>query len=178
MKQHWPHAPPHWIHAPGCYFVTASTLHKIHIFDTPEKLDMVTEMLLESAAKCGWSLRAWAVMANHYHFVAASPVDGGETLRSWLTEFHRDSATEINRIDDAGGRRVWFQFRDTQLTYQTSYLARIHYTNQNPVHHHLVRQANDYPWCSAAWFEKTAPLSFVKSVRRFSLDRVKVDDDF
>jgi putative transposase len=178
MKQHWPHAPPHWIHEAGSYFVTASTLHKHHIFDTPEKLDIVTELLLSIADEHQWKLRAWAVMSNHYHIVAGSPVDGGHSLRDWLGKLHRCSALAVNEIDQTPDRRVWFQFRDTQLTYQTSYLARLNYTNQNPVHHGLVKSATDYRWCSAAWFEKHAPKSFVKSVARFPLDRVKVDDDF
>ena len=178
MKQFWPHAPPHWLHEAGLYFVTASTLHKIKIFNTTEKLDLLTETLLLSAEKFGWNLRAWAVMANHYHVVAQSPRSGGTSLRNWLTELHRDTATRVNTMDSTPGRRVWFQFRDTQLTYQTSYLARLHYTNQNPVHHGLVRCAQDYPWCSAAWFAKHATPSFVKSVARFPLDQIRVEDDF
>ncbi len=178
MKKFWPHAPPHWTHEAGLYFVTASTLHQIKIFDTPEKLDTILEILLYSAEQYDWKLRAWAVMANHYHLIAQSPATGGDSLKDWLTSLHRDSATQINKIDNTPGRRVWFQFRDTQLTYQKSYLARLNYTNQNPVHHGLVKCARDYPWCSASWFEKNAPSSFVKSVSRFPLDRVKVDDDF
>ena len=34
-----------------------------------------------------------------------------------------------------------------------SYLARLNYVHQNPVKHGLVRVANQYRWCSAAWLE-------------------------
>jgi hypothetical protein len=50
--------------------------------------------------------------------------------------------------------------------------------HQNPVKHGLVPVANQYPWCSAAWFERTAPAAMVKSIYRFKVDQVRVRDDF
>ena len=174
----WPHAPPHWLHSPGTYFVTAGTLHKQRIINTPEKLDFVTGAMLDSAKQFDWELRAWAVLINHYHFVAISPEGTAQSLREWLKELHKTTATLLNQIDETPGRRVWFQFRDTHLTHQTSYLSRLRYTHSNPVHHGLVKNARDYRWCSAAWFETNAPKSFVASVERFKIDKLNVWDDF
>jgi putative transposase len=53
-------------------------------------------------------------------------------------------------------RKVWHNFWDTRLMYEKSYLARLNYTHQNAVTHRLVPVANQYPWRSAAWFERTA----------------------
>jgi hypothetical protein len=39
--------------------------------------------------------------------------------------------------------------------------------------HGLVPVANQYPWCSAAWFERTAP-AMVKSIYRFKTDQVDI----
>ena len=69
-------------------------------------------------------------------------------------------------------------FRDTRVTHQTSYMARLRYVNQNPVHHQLVPEASLYRWCSAAWFETNAPKSFVESVARFKTDKLDIWDDF
>lgn len=69
-------------------------------------------------------------------------------------------------------------FRDTRITHQTSYMARLRYVNQNPVHHRLVPEASRYRWCSAAWFETNAPKSFVESVARFKTDKLDIWDDF
>ena len=52
------------------YFVTAGTLHKQHYLNTPRKLELVERMLLSYAKRFGWQLEAWAVLVNHYHFVA------------------------------------------------------------------------------------------------------------
>jgi putative transposase len=54
----------------------------------------------------------------------------------------------------------------------------LNYVHQNPVKHGLVRVANQYPWCSAAWFERTASTAMVKSIYRFKTDSVRVVDDF
>jgi len=50
--------------------------------------------------------------------------------------------------------------------------------HQNPVTNGLVRVANQYRWCSAGWFERTASPAQVKTVYRMKIDRVKVVDDF
>src|SRR5207244_2940770 len=42
----WPHAPVHRLSAHGIYFITAGTLHKQHLFDTPAKRDLLERMLL------------------------------------------------------------------------------------------------------------------------------------
>jgi hypothetical protein len=57
-------------------------------------------------------------------------------------------------------------------------LSPIHYVHQNPVHHGIVRNASEYRWCSAAWFERSARPAFVKSVYRFRTERIMVEDDF
>ena len=123
-------------------------------------------------------MRAWAELANHYHFLADSPEGTGESLRVWLREFHRSTSVALNKLDSAERRRVWFQFRETRITHQTSFLARLRYVNENAVHHKLVAVARDYRWCSAAWFETNAPASFVASVARFKMDKLNIEDDF
>jgi len=73
---------------------------------------------------------------------------------------------------------VWFNFRETRLTNQRSYLARLNYVHQSAVKHGLVPVACQYPWCSAAWFERTASAAIVKSIDRFKTDRISVADEF
>jgi len=173
----WPHAPVHRLSEHGIYFVTAGTLHKQRLFDTPAKLDLLERMLLSLAGKWVWQLEAWAVLANHYHFVARGAPDSGP-MREFLRELHSRSAIELNRMDGVEGRTVWHNFRDTRLTHQYSYLARLNYVHRNAVKHGLVAVANQYPWCSAAWFERTASPAQVKTIYRFKIDQLEVEDDF
>ena len=173
----WPHAPPHRLTERDTYFVTASTYQKAGYFRGAQRLEVLQRGLLTVAAKHGWDLEAWAVFSNHYHFVAKSPADPG-TLPDMLKELHVKLSGWVNRLDQTPARKVWHNFRETQLTHLTSYFARLNYTHGNAVHHGLVTVAKDYPWCSAAWFEENSSPAIVKSIRRFKTDKVKVEDEF
>jgi putative transposase len=177
LSKDWPHAPVHRLTEYGIYMVTAGTLHKQGLFNTPDKLDLLERQLLSLSRKHGWQLEAWAVLVNHYHFVArGSP--NSTPMREFLRELHSRSARELNQMDAVEGRTVWHNFWDTRLTYQHAYLARLNYVHQNAVKHGLVAVANQYPWCSSAWFERTASPAQVKMTYGFKIDRVKVPDDF
>jgi putative transposase len=176
----WPHAPTHQLSTRGTYFLTASTYKKEHHFRSAKRLRVLHRGLLTVAEKFGWRLEAWAVFSNHYHFIGHSPdnAEDASSLADMLSVLHVKTAEWVNKLDDAPGRQVWFNFRETKLTHQRSYLARLNYVHQNPVRHKLVPVANQYPWCSAAWFERTASAAMVKSIYRFKTDLISVTDDF
>jgi putative transposase len=172
----WPHAPLHRFGEAGVYFITAGTQYKQPFFRAPEALDALRDSLFEHATTNDCWLQAWTLLSNHYHLVIAC--DDGGKVRRMLQRFHIESAIESNRRDGAKGRKVWFQYWDTQLTYERSWLARLRYTHENAVHHGLVVNAEHYPWCSASWFTRTARPSFVSTVKSIKIDRVKVFDAF
>jgi len=175
ITKDWPHAPIHRLGAHGVFIVTAATLYKEHLFAGNERLDMLEGSLLSLAKKYLWQLEAWAVFSNHYHFVGRGN-DQSEHLRTFLKHLQTESACKLNDLDRAPGRQVWFNFWDTKLTYERSYLARLNYVHQNPVKHGLVRVANQYPWCSAGWFERTASPATVKTIYSFKTDKLQIDD--
>ena len=172
-----PHAPLHRFDSSGIYMVTASTLEKRHLFTTPNKLDLLENELLSLAQKYKWNLEAWAVFKNHYHFVARKE-PGSAALNKFLGHLHTATATKLNQIDGALGRCVWFNFWDTKLTYERSYLARLNYVHRNAVKHGLVLVPSAYPWCSAAWFERTASVAMIKTIYSFKTDKLRIDDDY
>ena len=173
----WPHAPVHYLGAQGAYIVTAATYQKHPFFTHSERLDLLQDALLELASRYQWRLQAWAVFPNHYHFVAMAPADPS-TLRELLRHLHSDTARWVNGLDSAAGRRVWFNFWETHLSYERSYLARLRYVHENAVHHAVARRAVDYRWCSARWFEASADPAFQRTLATFKTDRLRVRDDF
>jgi putative transposase len=176
----WPHAPLHQLCQSGTYLVTSSTYQKEHFFRGAERLAVLHRGLLTVARDFGWRLEAWAVFSNHYHFVGHSPDDkpDASNLSDMISVLHAKTSSWLGRVDKAPGRQMWFNFWETRLTYQKSYLTRLNYVHQNPVRHGLVLVANQYPWCSAAWFERTASPATVKAIYRFNTDRAHVADDF
>ncbi|MGA2240833.1 MAG: hypothetical protein ABSH11_02190 [Verrucomicrobiota bacterium] len=172
----WPHAPAHWLFEPGIYMVTAGTYQKTPHLNAPARLDFFLESLFNYAGEFKWSLHAWAVLANHYHFIAAS--QNPATLRRFIGKLHMKSAQELNCQDQTPGRKVWFQFRDSHITFERSYLARLHYVPYNPAIHGVAEPAENYKWCSASWFTRSATSAFVNTVKNFKTDHLNVPDDF
>jgi len=158
--------------------VTAATYQREPLFKSRLRLRYLTESLIEAGDSYRWTLEAWAVMANHYHFIGKAPDEGAENLRVFLSAVHRRTATWLNRLDGTPGRKVWHNYRESSLTFENSYYARLHYVMNNPVHHGLVLCANQYPWCSAGWFERHAPPAFQKTVKSFPIDNLSIEDDF
>ncbi len=171
----WPHGPLHRLAEGGAFMVTASTYDRHPLLNTPSRLTLVLDTLFELAAEMGWLLQAWAVLSNHYHFVAQSSQDG-ETLRPLIMKLHGRTSKRINEEDGTKGRRVWFQYWDSLLTYERSYFARLNYVHQNPVKHGLVQQAEAYRWCSAGWFARTATPAFYRRISGMATDRLRVLD--
>jgi putative transposase len=143
------------------------------------RLAVLHRGLLRLTYDFGWQMEAWAVFSNHYHIVAHSPANelDASNLRVILSLLHEQTAKWVNRLDHSPGRKIWFNFRETRLTYQKSYLARLNYTHQNAVRHGLVAAAHLYPWCSASWFERTASPAQIRAIYRFRTDRIKLEDE-
>jgi putative transposase len=177
MKMPWHHSPIH-LFTPGMiYMVTAGTMLKEHFFKGSDRLEFLQDTLLQTLELHGWIVQAWAVFVNHYHFIARAPMLG-VSISGLIQEIHSISAIEVNRLDGIHERQVWFQYWDKMLTYEKSWLVRLNYVNNNAVHHQLVRTATDYPYCSAAWFEREVNPGFCRKVKSFRYDKLKVVDTF
>jgi len=177
LVRDWPHSPIHRLELTGAFIVTGATYLKKPTFAGHQRLEYLCDLLLELAEKYQWQLQAWAVFPNHYHFIALSPAEAG-TLTAFTRHLHSLSTIQANRWDGAAGRKVWFQYWETNLTYPESYFARLGYVHRNAVHHQIVREASLYPWCSAGWFQRRATSSFYKRIMQMKIDRVNVQDEF
>lgn len=173
----WPHAPPHRLENSGVYYVTARCADRRHLLHIPERRDFFQQSLFDLAKQYGWKLEAWAVLSNHYHLVAHSPVEGGGSLRKFLQHLHSAATKESNRLDSTPGRnRLWQNYRDTHLTLPRGYLARLNYVHNNAAHHRLVAHGWQWPWCSAAAFEKAVTPAWSKTVYSFKYDEIAEAD--
>jgi len=173
----WHHRPAHVFEPNQLYMVTAGTLHKEMFFKGADRLGLLQNHLFSLSEKFGWELQAWALFPNHYHFIAKAP-DDAKTLKILVRQFHSLTARELNQLDNLSGRKVWFQYWDTCLTYEKSYYARLNYVMNNPVRHGLASVASAYRFCSAGWFETESDQGFVNKVRSFQYDQVRLQDEF
>ena len=177
----WPHAPPHRLQLGGVYFVTARTAERRHLLADDAMKDWFQAALFELAKEFGWRLEAWAVLANHYHFIAHSPEraeDGAGSLRAWVRKLHSLATKELNRRENQPGRtRLWLNYRETRLTHPHSYLARLNYVHHNAVHHGLVRAGCEWRWCSARAFQAAVTPAWYKTVTSFRYEELAERDE-
>ncbi|GMV99189.1 MAG: hypothetical protein AMXMBFR84_03280 [Candidatus Hydrogenedentota bacterium] len=176
-SSYWHHAPPHVFIPDSTYFITAGTVDRAHLFNTSEKRDSLVAQFAADVERAAWQLHAWVFFANHYHFVAFAP-EGALPMKRLLQAFHSNSARALNTVDGTPGRKVWHQYRDTRLTFERSYLARMRYVLENPVKHGLVKVSEEYRWGSMRWFLKEGNPGFQKTVLSFNIDRISIDDDY
>jgi putative transposase len=172
----WPHSPPHRLSEQGAYIVTAGTYLKEPYFRSAQRLTFLCETLLRLASQESWGLHAWAVFPNHYHFVGESQRPA--TLAALIRKLHSITAREVNAMDGRASRKVWFQYWDRHLTFAESYFARLNYVHQNVVRHGLVKIASAYSWCSAGWFERSAPSAYFRRISKLPIDELSVPDDY
>lgn len=177
VYKEYTHAPSHLFQTDRNYIITAGTYKKEPFYNSPSKLDLMQSLLFEESGKWQWELEAWALFANHYHFIAKSPEDP-TSLKKFIQAFHSKSAIQLNKMDHQPGRKIWYQYWDTCITHQSSYLARLNYVHNNPVKHGLVHIATEYKWCSMRWFEANAQETFRKSVLSIGTERINVYDEF
>ena len=160
----------------GAFIITAAAKHKVHVFDCNHLLEFLTATLLEETHKDGWELHAWAVLSNHYHFVGrcSDPIKMPATIR----KIHSITAIEANKYSGKPGREVWYQYWDSAITFERSWLARIKYVSENPVKHGVAKRAVDYPYCSAAWMACRFESEFAKSIDSFDTGLLEIADAY
>jgi putative transposase len=87
---------------------------------------------------------------------------------------HSINAKFVNRIDGIAGRKVWYNYWDSCIQNEVSYLARLRYVMMNPVKHGLVQNAEEYPFSSYKYFMESSEPGFQKRVFA-SYEDVKVE---
>jgi putative transposase len=172
-----PNTPPHWFVPNAIYMVTGAVLYKQPLLNTDEKLANFCETLLERAKMAGWSLEAWFVMRNHYHFVARSP-ENAQSLKNLIQAIHSINAKFVNRMDGTPGRKVWYNYWDSCIQSERSYRARLNYVIINPVKHGLAQHPAEYPFSSYHWFYENTKPDFLQAVMAESVDFEQIVDDF
>src|SRR5689334_14043932 len=110
---HWSHAPIHFNTTDAIYIVTCGTYLKQHLYRTPADLDLFQSQLFAVAREHRLVLHAWCVLINHYHLVIDARKD---SLEAFFRHLHSIAAIELNKRHGASGRKVWFQYRESEIT--------------------------------------------------------------
>ena len=177
MFKEYSHNPPHLFRPNAIYVITGSLINKRHLLNSNDKKRFFCETLFERASKLDWKLEAWACLSNHYHFIAHAP-ENALSMRALIRSVHSLSARYVNSIDNKPGRRVWWNYWDTCIRNERSYLSMLRYVHENPVKYGFVDKAEDYPFCSYRWFLNVTDPDFQREVLTQPIKQVQVYDEF
>jgi len=171
------HNPPHLFLSNATYIITASTYKRKRFFLTEDLRSLLLSSILHYFSKYSWCIKAYAILANHYHLLALAS-ENNTSLSIIINNIHRYTAHKINEINSTPGMKVWWNYWDTCLTYENSYYARLNYIHFNPVKHGYVDDPTKWKFSSYNEFCELDYPEAKKVEKEFPFDRVKVFDEF
>jgi putative transposase len=126
------------------------------------------------ALRYSWTIEAWCVLSDHYHFIARSPPNAS-VLSQFIRTNHSTTARYVNKIDKKPGRKVWWNYWDTCITYEKSYFARLRYIHLNALKHGFVENPEEYLHSSYSWFIDKSTAVMKNLVLTAPIDQLDVE---
>ena len=148
MLKQYRHAPTHILLDDHVYFLTGSIYHKKLLLENPTAKEIFLKYLFHYHEKFGWTIKEWAVLNNHYHFLSHVPIGG--LIPKMINSLHRASAFYIMRELDIRVQPFWYQYWDRCIRNDDDYFKTACYILYNPVKHGLIgeKELGRYPYCS------------------------------
>jgi putative transposase len=128
--------PPHIYQDNSCYFITARTVHGRNLLDSDAKRRLMRDILRKAIEQHDIRLYAWVILANHYHLLLRT---GDTPIFKFIKRLHGQSAVELNKMDDAPKRKVWYQYWDRFPRNEHEFWAYFNYIHINPIKHNCVQ---------------------------------------
>ena len=150
MLKRYPHAPAHLFLPDVKYWVTGSAYKHRKFFKDPETKWQMVKILATGCEKFAWQLEDWVILDDHYHLMLRASEDGKKTIADLMNNFHKFSAMWIRKHypEFKAEKRIFCNYWDKCITYESSYYARLNYLYNNPVKHGYVEKPEDYPFGS------------------------------
>lgn len=173
------HNPPHLFRPKTKYFITGSIYGKLNLLSSGECKTKLLEYVFRSADNFEWVLEDWVILNNHYHLMLESPEDP-TTLGEMMGNIHRYSAIWINKNVDFKKEfdKIWHNYWDKCLTFESSYYTRLNYIWFNPVKHRLVD--DPISWEFGSYFHRyNDEKEYLQRINKmYPHKNIKIDDNF
>ena len=169
------HNPPHLFVEYSKYFFTGATYLRRHYFRTDKAKNRLLYSIRKGFEDSNWSLEDWVILDNHYHIMVDSK-NQNSNLSKIIQDIHKFTAIWLNKYDNLYGRRVWFNYWDKCISYESSYFSRLNYIWYNPVKHGYCQYAEDYAFGSFSQ-RLLEDAEYMEQIRiKFPFDKLDVFD--
>lgn len=102
------HRPPHIYSDNTWYMLTASIYDKAPLLAPARARTLVRDTIQALIPSYGLVFNAWVILDDHYHLLLKT--HDGRQLPSFLNRLHGRTARQINLLDGATGRTVWYSY--------------------------------------------------------------------
>lgn len=154
----------------GMYFLTITVIEWIDIFTKFEHFQALANSLRFCNENKGLQLFSYVFMTNHIHLIANSP---NRPLFETIKDFKRHTTKEIKRLLQHDNRKyirtllsnsyhfkkgssfqIWQRENYAELIESEKFMCeKVNYIHQNPVKKGYVKEAKDWLYSSAAFYE-------------------------
>ena len=140
---------------PGEYFITGRMLDGFPLMMKPDRKHEFFDVLVDICTEYDFEIIAWVINNDHYNVLINS--NHIFEVGRFINRLHSVSATRFNKMDQAHGRRVWYQYWDHRIRDELDSWKHFNYNHWNPIKHGYVRDLKElsvYPFSSYLfWFE-------------------------
>ncbi len=175
------HNPPHLFIPEAKYFITGSIYKKRPLLQTDKSKEVFLSYLFESCNRQGWTLEDWVVLDNHYHIMVDCNSQP-KTLPNLINNVHKYSAIWINKnintVNIRSNKKVWHNYWDTCIDFESSYFARINYIWNNPVKHGYVEESQEWKFGSFYELYRNDQVNIQTILNNYPSDRIKIRDEY
>lgn len=143
--------PPHIYLDNQIYFLTVRCVNGQSYFRNKKNLILKTSS--EIFQKFNYGVYAFVILDNHFHLLLRV----NNNFKEFIKNLNGRIAFEINKIDNARGRKVIYQYWDHCIRNKTDFWKHFNYIHQNPVKHGYVKELTEafsYSFSSARQWKK------------------------
>ena len=151
-------------------FITGVAKDRLPVFRTDKVKQLTCAAIDEARTSCGFLLFAYVIMLDHVHLLTDAPRKPSEVLQyikgivghrliDYLKKQNYESSLLKLRHEDWKRNHrfsLWQHDSDVfSVTSELKFMEKVNYIHMNPVRAEMVRQAQDYRWSSARWWNRT-----------------------
>jgi putative transposase len=136
------------------FFITTNLLKDCPPL-TPSERDLILSSLGDVRTRCPFILLGYVVMPTHAHLLlAVQSISISQVMHQWKFK----SGHRVQQL--RGTQRPFWQPRyfDFICRHARDVSNKLDYIHQNPVQAGFVRQPDEWPWSSAAFYSKSSSL--------------------
>ncbi|RIE16861.1 REP-associated tyrosine transposase [Candidatus Cryosericum septentrionale] len=129
----------------GVYHVTTHGNGDMMIFEGPSEKWRLVDLVADTAKEFDWSMYAWCVMGNHYHFLLKTHDDN---LSEGMHHINMSYGEWYNKARGRHGHVFQDRFFSILITQDSHLLEASRYVVLNPLRAGLVTTPQEWRWSS------------------------------